>query len=375
MICPKLCASSSSSRSSSQEETISLRRLPKDKSFNLLYGARIPELEHKHQHQQQQQQQKKQQCNSPRQLPHCHKEEGGVSSGYPLTLLTTNPVASTSSCNLRKELLMNGANLPVVCNKDISWHRPLQNTNSGPSTRVNLNKHSDGSSIMPTTKTTIAPPALVPALKCSNHFSSVKDTVEPLATPSTQNMKNAAQSLENDIDEETMTGDRDIGEHVLSNRRLWEDTNLTNTTNMNSGASATINTNTITDNHCKPTSSSLLSNLDNRTLNQSKLLSVSPRSLSTVSSTKMNESSVNNNNNKSSSSTIGNATRKHSKPSDEINPRTMCNRLCFKAKRIHDALESGKFVKSNHGPIMHNSCNSSDNMLQSQEKLSNSHSK
>ncbi|CAH8876087.1 unnamed protein product [Trichobilharzia szidati] len=302
LMCPKLCASSSSSRSSSQDETISLRRLPKDKSFKLLYGVRIPELENKHQHehqQLQQQQQKKQQCNSPRQLAHCHKEDG-VSSGYPLTLLTTGPVASTSSsCNLRKELL-NGANLPVVCNKDISWHRPLQNTNSGPSTRVNLNNHSDGSSLS-TTKTTIAPAsssssALVPTLKCSNHFASVKDSVEPLATPSTQNMKNTAQSLENDIDEETMTGDRDIGEHVLSNRRLWEDPNLTITTNMNSTA-ATTNTNTITANS-KSTSSSLLSNLDNRTLNQSKLLSVSPRSLSTGSSTKMNESSVNNTNNK-----------------------------------------------------------------------------
>ncbi|CAH8652609.1 unnamed protein product [Heterobilharzia americana] len=376
---PKLCASSSSplsSHSSSHGKTISESCLSKNKNLKVLSNHHLTDLNHKRQQQQQhchhlQQSQQQQNFSSSRQLPYCHKEDGTDKCGHSLSLLAGSIASSTANVpaicpsssllssstsrqssqitknNLEKELLINSA-LPIAGNKDEIRNKITQNNNSGPLSFVD----SANKCVASTSTTTTS-------LKCPNlllldQLCSLSSTNDSITTAHI--IKNTVQNLENDIDEETMTGDRDVSEHILNNRRLWEDTNLT--------------TGTINDSNSKPSSSSLLNNHENRNFDQSKLSPNSPRSTPKPFGININELDFNNTKKSNLSTTSDTATRKNIKLQEEINPRTMCNRLCFQAKRIHDALESGKFGKPNHGSaVMHNS--NSGNIFQRQDETSN----
>ncbi|CAH8672573.1 unnamed protein product [Schistosoma rodhaini] len=346
LIHPKLCASSSSSLSSSHSssygKTISESYLLRNKSSKSLSNRRLTDFSHHHEHSQ------RSQCSKLKHLPRYHKD-----NIKPLSLVTTDQVPSCSNhtssyvsykCkqsnelsgnDLQKELVTNRP-IPINCNKNDNSNQLGKNNNSA---------NSPLSSSITAVKTTT---------KCSDHFQPDKlyhfssicnDPINLMMktttkiTPSGQIIKNEIQHLENDIDEKTMTGDRDVSEHVLNNRRFWEDSNLkaNNDSNNNSNKSNNNDGEKLFNSSCL-----LLNNHDNGIfVNQPKHVCNSPHTATVKSKSAMRMMSTIFQNNKTCHPLTSdeNSTPSKSILSDEINSRDMCIKRSSHTEHIHDNLE------------------------------------
>ncbi|KAH8866431.1 E3 ubiquitin-protein ligase [Schistosoma japonicum] len=349
LIHPKLCNSSSSSLSSSHSssygKTLSESSILKNNSKHLSYHRLTDFSDQQHEPFQESH------CSKSKYLPRYRKND----HMQPLALLTTDSVSScssnpTTSSTSTQSNKLNRQDL----GKERSTNKSLSFDSNENVCEKNISSSSSSSSkttVTTTSKATLKCPIHLQHLNKLCHFSSAcSDAVtKPVTTTttttirSTQIIGNEIQHLENDIDEETMTGDRDVSEHVLNNRRLWDDSTLVINTD-NNNLKKFFNSSS--------TSSSPLNNYENGKLpNQPKHLSNSPRTIitKTKSTVRMMDSMHPNHNKKynpSTSSGDSTATIVHKSVilSDEINSRLitpLCNdKHCVQSKTIHqDNLE------------------------------------
>ncbi|CAH8674537.1 Tripartite motif containing 37 [Schistosoma haematobium] len=346
---PKLCASSSSSLSSSHSssygKTISESYLLRNKNFKSLSNRRLTDFSHHYHHEHSQ----RSQCSKLKPLPRYHKD-----NMRPLSLVTTDQVPScsnhtssyvSSKCKQSNQLSGNGLQKELLTNRSITINCN-KNENSNQLRKNNNNASSSLSPSITAVKTT---------MKCSDHlqpdklyhFSSICNDPTNLMVktttkikPSGQITKNAIQHLENDIDEKTMTGDRDVSEHVLSNRRFWEDSNLKTNNDDNSD-----NSNKSNNNYEKlfnSSSCSLVNNHENGVfVNQSKHVCNSPRTVTVKSKSAMRMMNTIPQNNKTCHplTSNGDSTPSKSILSGEVDSRDMCIKRSAETKHIHDNLE------------------------------------
>ncbi|CAH8581118.1 unnamed protein product [Schistosoma turkestanicum] len=345
LIQPKLFTSSSSSLSSSNSssygKTISESYLLKNKKFKSLSNHRLSDFNHHRHHEYFPQSQ----CSKLKHLPY-HKDNIGS-----LSLVTTDPVPScsnhtsayaTSTREQSHQLTGNDLRKELLTNKPVSTN--FNQTESGNRLRKNNNNASSSFSSSITTMKCPNP------LKSNNIYvrSSINNgPTNPIRTTTTttlsgQIIKNPIQHLENDIDEETMTGDRDINEHVLSNRRLWEDSNPKTDNHNHNDKSNHNDEKKYFSSSSSSSSFALVNNHENGIfVNQPKPLCNSPRTTTTKSkSTTRIMNRIHQNNKKCHSLTSdGDSTPGKSTLSDETNPRDVCNKLHFQTKHIHDNSE------------------------------------
>ncbi|CAH8644153.1 unnamed protein product [Schistosoma guineensis] len=352
LIHPKLCASSSSSLSSSHSssygKTISESYLLRNKNFKSLSNRRLTDFSHHYHHEHSQ----RSQCSKLKPLPRYHKD-----NMRPLSLVTTDQVPScsnhtssyvSSKCKQSNQLSGNGLQKELLTNRSITINCN-KNENSNQLRKNNNNASSSLSPSITAVKTT---------MKCSDHlqpdklyhFSSICNDPTNLMVktttkikPSGQITKNAIQHLENDIDEKTMTGDRDVSEHVLSNRRFWEDSNLKTNNDDNSD-----NSNKSNNNYEKlfnSSSCSLVNNHENGVfVNQPKHVCNSPRTVTVKSKSAMRMMNTIPQNNKTCHplTSNGDSTPSKSILSGEVDSRDMCIKRSAETKHIHDNLECDK---------------------------------
>lgn len=135
-------------------------------------------------------------------------------------------------------------------------------------------------------------------------------------------------------------GDRDVSEHVLSNRRFWEDSNLKTNNDDNSD-----NSNKSNNNYEKlfnSSSCSLVNNHENGVfVNQPKHVCNSPRTVTVKSKSAMRMMNTIPQNNETCHplTSNGDSTPSKSILSGEVDSRDMCIKRSAETKHIHDNLE------------------------------------